>query len=491
MNTTSATHLFQSDTSLAVGRARAEKAARTAHGELYGHPIWLGSRGAPLQQTETVHAQETPVDTTQLAELAAGADGGKAKAITAHKCSITDPVLWTAESGHIARGISLESGLTLQQLRGHTGPVSALASVVLAHGRTLLFTGSWDKSIRIWAVGERGARRPAPLVILRDAAADFIKALHADAEHACLLSGASDKAVRIWDLRLLIQWASDKAPEEWAEVLSREKDAPVGCPVPTLAGVCREHLRPVVCITTLPPCPDAGFRSDAFYAFSADSMGRVLQSAIVFDDAAERSAHAAVLRELNGPETGVLDMVATWRVYGPEEDQWGADIWVSSSDESVRRFPLSEGAREKFVPGRVSHAGAQVGTAAPLMADALLSIPASASAILPLGVSDGEKDALITGDVQGELEVWCMEPVHKFAAHEGHWHEITHLDRWLRAEDKTLWIVSTSLDGTVRRWPLPRLLTTEAQRDTETRPAAVGVALTAEEEAELTELMDD
>ena len=49
------------------------------------------------------------------------------------------------------------------------------------------------------------------------------------------------------------------------------------------------------------------------------------------------------------------------------------------------------------------------------------------------------------------------------------------------------WIVSTSLDSTLRRWPLADLVTPPPPPE----PVKPAVELSADEEAELAELMDD
>ena len=62
---------------------------------------------------------------------------------------------------------------------------------------------------------------------------------------------------------------------------------------------------------------------------------------------------------------------------------------------------------------------------------------------------------------------------------------MTHLAPW-RRHDGSWWVISASLDGTVRRWPLARVLVFGqiTVRDAPT------TQLTAEEEAELAELME-
>lgn len=477
MQAASASQLFQSDTSLAIGRERAAKAERTASGGEHGYPIWIGTHSSPLPGTTAASPDAPPPDVRALAAKAAGADGGLAKAITAHLASPGDRCIWTAESGRLARATDIESGECVQQLRGHSAPVSALASLQVGE-RLLLFTASWDKSIRVWAAGTE--KRPAPLVVVPDAASDFIKALHVDVAHACLVSGGSDKVVRVWDIALLRAWAEQQTADSWA--------SPRGCPAPRVVGTVRAHTRPVLSLASLPPAPpDAPAADDVpteCTIFSGDSMGRILQISIAWR--AGREAQCEIVRELDGPETGVLHIAPLWRM-DDDDTQYTADVWTTSADKSVRRFPLSARTRRGVAPGRVSHAGATHGTLSSLRADVVLPLRDAAKAVLPLSqLGSVYSDLLLVGHDDGDVDVWRVAtPPELVRVLDGHWHEVTFLDAWRRA-DGTLWILSASLDGTIRRWPLAEVLRPPAPSS-----APVPSLLTAEEEAELAELMDE
>ena len=112
MNATSASQLFQSDHSLRVGQERADKAARTAHGEQHGWPVWLGaSTACPLPApSASADADARPIarDVSEIAAKAGGADGGSVKVLAAHQTSRQSRSLWTGESGHIVRQVDLE-----------------------------------------------------------------------------------------------------------------------------------------------------------------------------------------------------------------------------------------------------------------------------------------------------------------------------------------------------------------------------------------------
>ena len=147
MHTSQATHLFQSDASLAQGRDRAAKAQRTASGAEHGSPIWLGMHGsAKLDGSDAPPS----IDMARLAERAAGADGGVHKVIAAHRPNDTSsPFIWTAESGRVARCTHLETGRVVQLVSGHAGPVSGLATWSVSDHRAFVCTASWLSLIHI------------------------------------------------------------------------------------------------------------------------------------------------------------------------------------------------------------------------------------------------------------------------------------------------------------------------------------------------------
>ena len=495
MHTQKATHLFQSDASLSQGVERAAKARRTAQGATFGSPIWLG-RG--------VKKQEAQVDFVQLAERAAGADGGAYKVISAHRpagafASSRSPYLWTAESGRIARCTNLETGDTVQQLCGHMGPVSGVATLAIAPDRTLICTASWDRSIRIWP---STPGKPLCIALLENAASDLLKALHMDATNLLLYSGGNDKVVRAWDLSAVVSWAQSLSWDEWQALSVRAPNEP--CPKPDLVGVLQgAHTRPIVCISTLPPAPqDAvafGDLPPTGTLFTADSMGRILQVNMTRE-------HCIVERELNGHETSVHAISPVW--YECEHaGTWTADVWTASSDQTVRRFPLSMHDKTQRLPGRTSSAGGLLGSHPAVHATQLISTPHKAHVVLPLGGLRGREvgagteamtsllddtEAVLLGMEGGTLQVYRPAPSVEL---EGHWHTVTYVGTWT-SETQQVYVVSASLDGTIRRWPMRELVSCQRTADTHEELGASASnagssVLTAEEEAELDELLSE
>lgn len=459
MHTQQATHLFQSDASLAQGRDRAAKAQRTASGDAYGSPIWLGMHGsAKLDGSDAPPS----IDLARLAERAAGADGGVHKVIAAHRPSNTSsPFLWTAESGRVARCTHLETGRVVQLVSGHAGPVSGLATWSVSDHRAFVCTASWDRCIRVWPV--LPGKRPPCLVKLDHAGNDLLKALCVDPVHRILYAGGNDKTVRAWDLAPFSKWAQDLDDAAWEALAS----VPATCPIPTVLGVLQgQHTRPIVCISTLPPPPHGAAVAhdvpESGTVFSADSMGRILQA----------SPHLTVVRELNGHETSVNAIKPVWR---EADEVWTADVWTASSDQSVRCFPLStQKDKQVRLGARTSHAGDVLGSQPPIYATHMIPLPCKAHTVLPI-----RDEIVLVGMEDGTLQVY--RDGQPGALLDGHWHNVTYAGMWTAHQ---AYIVTASLDGTVRRWPVSML-----EGHMPETPAAV--ALTAEEEAELAELMEE
>jgi WD40 repeat protein len=197
--------------------------------------------------------------------------------------------------------------------------------------RLLVVTGSWDKSICFWAVRDGrspAAARPRPVMVLRDAAGDFIKAVHGVPSSNVLLSGGSDRIVRAWDMLALAQWASAMSDDEWN---GNALDTPrADVPKPQLLAVLREHTRPITCLATLPGEP--GQAEAVRTLFSSDSMGRTLELSLEVSRPSEGKATAAfrVERELRGSETGVYDVRPGWRAEEQQDGstRWAAEVWT-------------------------------------------------------------------------------------------------------------------------------------------------------------------
>ncbi|KAE8210162.1 hypothetical protein CF327_g5937 [Tilletia walkeri] len=416
MQSSDARNLFQTEASLAQGKARATKAKRTAQGVRYGRPIWLGGNdgtGAKKAGSASVSGvalsaepgtingddygtaafKENGADEPFVSlagkdeNVGAAFDGGKTRILSA----LLDPTpdagnahLFTAESGALLRRIDLESGLAVQLFRGHTAPVTALAilevptsaeavSGVGAARRRILFSAGWDRSIRAWPIYDASAegrplplRMNTPLLNHPDAASDFIKALLVvpSATHPVLLSGGSDRVIRIWSLARLQKLVSSLSEATWRDpsaasqhlaeaLLSDGRKAEL-----ELMGTFGEHTRPITALEILPERPHTGASKPTTnpIIFSADSLGRIAQSELELrgsplEKAGSASARLRPQRELKGTETSVGALHAGWVRIEPEQEEelddgagpqelWEARLWSASRDRTAHVYTI-------------------------------------------------------------------------------------------------------------------------------------------------------
>lgn len=119
---------------------------------------------------------------------------------------------------------------------------------------------------------------------------------------------------------------------------------------------------------------------------------------------------------------------------------------LASSDETVQVLPDPSTSAPKATkpPPPITH-------------------PVPVRSVLPLSLTDLAEPYLITGagDVIRVYDLSSPDEPELIADVDAHWHDVTALRLWVRkfsAEDgKTMvepWIVSASLDGTIRKWRL-------------------------------------
>ncbi|GAW05816.1 WD40 repeat-like protein [Lentinula edodes] len=160
-------------------------------------------------------------------------------------------------------------------------------------------------------------------------------------------------------------------------------------------------------------------------------------------------------------------------------------LWTASSDETVQVRYLSE-AEKRPTPPPIHHATA-------------------VRCILPLHLTDLQEPYIITGsgDFMRVYDVSSANEPELLNEIDAHWRDITHIRLWMRqsVDEKNNqkriepWIITTSLDCTVRRWRLSELLVpkpkiTEPPVSVIPPQAQAGFAMTLEEEQELDELLN-
>jgi len=287
--------------------------------------------------------------------------------------------------------------------------VTSLVFCDRVHGsgdENLLITGSWDKTIKVWDTDTKA------MISSTLAHMDFVKTLLIVPSLQLLVSGSSDKSVRFWDV---------SSPQ------SSDGLSP--------AGSISAHSRPIESLaayldtTTSPP---------HLVLFTADTMGVIKVWDVVKDSAEGPPIWRSTLRdELNDHRTRINEMV-----YGE------GHLWSASADETIRLhvYPPSTDTKSKPSPPITHGTGGWFRAVLPIYLHSKLDSDA-----FPYLLA-GSGDCIRTYDVSSVDEVEFIGEV------EGHWHDVTHLRIWIQqSADGTrrdVWVVSASLDGTLRKWKL-------------------------------------
>ncbi|KAG9103127.1 hypothetical protein FRC06_000153 [Ceratobasidium sp. 370] len=335
---------------------------------------------------------------------------------------------WTAESGAVVRRTDLVTGQTVQVFKGHTGPVTCLAFFEASQA-TILLSGSWDQTIKAWDV-ETGM-----LISTTKAHSDFLKTLLVVPHLGLLISGSSDKHIKLWDLTTLT--------------------SPTPGPL-TQIGSSTGHIRPVECLAVDHTQPSR--------VYSADSMGVIKVWDVESHAAPTTSRRLVPVGELKAHTMGVTDM---WVAYGR--------VWSSSTDDTIRVQSLDNAATVS-----VLH-------------------PTHVRSLLPVHLTPAAAPVLLSGGSDGAIRIWDLQDgeddiaaidgrgVNKDGVVDVHSHDVSALGLWVRdpsvEKDKTAdgfaqvrqveaWVVSASLDGTLRRWKLDDLVDGKHNTRTESGPAA-------------------
>ncbi|KAH8829570.1 WD40-repeat-containing domain protein [Flagelloscypha sp. PMI_526] len=353
-------------------------------------------------------------------------------------------VAWIADNTHVARKLDLETGKTLDIYRGHFGPVTTIALFTTPEGKEVLITGAWDKTIKLWDTKSRSE------ISTTNAHSDFVKTLIVIPGSSILVSGSSDKIVRLWDLSNI---RHGQALTSLGSISAHTR------PVEALDGISTSSATAILC--------------------TGDTMGVIklweLQEEVAISPPRWRST-------LKGEYTNHRTKISQL-IYGEKE------LWTASADETAQVIIEPLDPTTPANPKRFH----------------TLTHRLSVRCILPLSLTDICEPYVLTGsgDVIYIYDMSSPDSPELLNKVDSHWHDVTALKLWQRTarvgDIVTVepWIVSTSLDGTIRRWrlvdllkpspPIPDSLPLEAVK----KPVEEASNLTEEEERELAELMGD
>ncbi|MDX2849222.1 WD40 repeat domain-containing protein [Streptomyces sp. PA03-3a] len=157
--------------------------------------IWDPLAGTPVGQPLT-----TPHPTNRTGRVWAALTGRtQVRAVAAFTAADGRTLLATGSDDRTVRVWDPLAGTPVgQPLTGHTGPVQAVAAFPAADGRTLLATGSDDGRLRVWdplagtPVGQPLTGHTGPV--------RAVAAFPASDGRTLLATGSDDRTVRIWDL---------------------------------------------------------------------------------------------------------------------------------------------------------------------------------------------------------------------------------------------------------------------------------------------------
>lgn len=298
----------------------------------------------------------------------------------------------------------------------------------------ILFAACWDKTIHSWDLKTRKPLRRYT------GHSDFVKCVLATelSGTPILLSGSADSSIIVWNVE-------------------------TGKKLHTLKG----HARAVLDLALDP----AATTKEELCLFSADTVRDIRSWKVTLDSASESLTtplrpHETSVNRLRFEESLVVDA---------EDADADADLWTASSDKTAQRLVRSRNWET----------------------DTTLAHPDFVRDV----IIDQQAGWVITACRDEEVRVWNSSSGELACVFSGHFNEVTGLALMPPAQgSRASRIVSVSIDGTLRVWTLDPAEMKKAQEEYERQQNGIEVEkepevkkesmLTAEEEAELAELMD-
>jgi WD40 repeat protein len=189
----------------------------------------------------------------------------------------------------------VQTGKARKVYKGHQGPCTSVAVLDRAGKDEVLFTGSWDKTIRVWNAEVRRIVQPQLRALTRlqtgdcisstNAHTDFVKSLALIPWLNILVSGGSDRQINLWDTVSLATSPSNRSLRKFKTL--------------------KDHTRPVEALAVAEPGHLGSAANEAIF-YSADSMG-VIRSWLV---KREDDAVTVTMKDLfEGHHTSVPDLL--------------------------------------------------------------------------------------------------------------------------------------------------------------------------------------
>ncbi|RBR03697.1 uncharacterized protein FIESC28_11720 [Fusarium coffeatum] len=340
--------------------------------------------------------------------------------------------VFIAESAGAVRRINLEISEPKTTYRGPKAPVTCLATG--GQDNQIVFAGSWDKDIWSWDVetGKLGRKFSGH--------SDFVKTVvcaTVSGKHV-LISGGADKKILVWDI-------------ESGKRLHTLQD-----PTTTMLAVQHIAIDPVLSDTA--NIVFASASSDPHirrWKITLDSYEQLSES---FSDRPD--AERLTIQE---HETSI------YRLFYDQSSE-DVDLWTASADGTAKCLARSKNfvADDSFEHG-----------------DYVRGVLATDQWIVTAGRNE-------------DVKVWDRSSGKLYCTLIGHYEEVTDIIMLQDSDGTPRKVCSVGIDGTIRTWPLAKSELDEvvvkiqkASEPKEEEEDKSGNVLTAEEEAELAELMDD
>ncbi|RDA91714.1 hypothetical protein CP533_2349 [Ophiocordyceps camponoti-saundersi (nom. inval.)] len=389
-----------------------------------------------MQSTDDDHFFQT--DASQARREKKSAKAGNKNGNPVHVKSkilaaIADPScphdsVFIAQSSGCVRRVRVDDAESPQTTyRGPKVPVTCLA--IGGSENQTLFAGSWDKDIWSWDVASGRPERKFSGHV------DFVKTIVCArlTGHELLISGGADRQMIVWDV-------------ETGRRLYAIQDA-----AKTMLAV--QHVAVDPALST----------QDTLVLVSASSDPHIRRWELSLDGYKQLSGSAHSSDGTERPTIHEHDTSVYKLFFDTNVDE--VDLWTASADGKVKCLARNQG----FVADEVLMHG-----------DFVRAVVVTPHWVVSAGRDDNVK-------------VWDRRTGKLHCTLEGHFEEVTDLVLVRDGQGSPRLVCSVSIDGTIRTWPLSELELAEVVSRAGRVEPATGTEqqLTADEEAELAELMDD